>query len=94
MVQVIQSAHQRTKGDVSASMMIEGFGGEPMVDDSHRLVGIVTEFDLLSALDSGTRLDDLAAQSDVRCVNGRGLLHRRLKRCSWPKPWSSRPPAT
>ena len=61
MGRVIQSAHQRTKGDVLASMMIEGFGGVPIVDDGHRLVGLVTEFDLLAALDSGKRLDDLAA---------------------------------
>ena len=67
MERVVQSAHQRTKGDVLASMMIEGFGGVPIVDDGHRLVGLVTEFDLLAALDSGRRLDDLAAHDVMTC---------------------------
>jgi CBS domain-containing protein len=67
MGRVIQSAHQRTKGDVMASMMIEGFGGVPIVDDGHRLVGLVTEFDLLAALDNGKRLDDLTAHDVMTC---------------------------
>ena len=48
-------------------MMIEGFGGVPIVDDVHRLVGLVTEFDLLAALDRGKRLDDLAAHDVMTC---------------------------
>lgn len=49
MERVVQSAHQRTKGDVLGSMMIEGFGGVPIVHEGHRLVRLVTEFDLLAA---------------------------------------------
>ena len=41
--------------------MIEGFGGVPIVDDNQRLVGIVTEFDLLSILDIGKKLSDISA---------------------------------
>ncbi|MGE3154850.1 MAG: CBS domain-containing protein [Nitrospiraceae bacterium] len=57
----VQSAHVQTKADVIASMMIEGFGGVPIIDDRQRLAGIVTEFDLLAALDQGKRLGDLFA---------------------------------
>ena len=61
MERVVQSAHVQTKADVIASMMIEGFGGVPIIDDWRRLAGIVTEFDLLAALDQGKRLGDLSA---------------------------------
>ncbi len=58
----VQSGHERTKGDVLASLMIEGFGGVPIVDEARRLIGIVTEFDLLAALESGKKLGDLSAE--------------------------------
>lgn len=61
MERAVQSAHVHTKADVIASMMIEGFGGVPIIDDRRRLAGIVTEFDLLAALDQGKRLGDLSA---------------------------------
>ena len=57
----VQFGHERTKGDVLASLMIEGFGGVPIVDDNQRLVGIVTEFDLLGILDIGKKLSDISA---------------------------------
>ncbi len=57
----VQCGHKQTKGDVLASLMIEGFGGVPIVDDNQRLLGIVTEFDLLSVLDTGKRLCDISA---------------------------------
>ena len=57
----VQFGHERTKGDVLASLMIEGFGGVPIVDDNQRLIGIVTEFDLLGVLDSGKKLSDISA---------------------------------
>ena len=58
----VQVAHVHTKADVMASLMIEGFGGVPIVNDKRHLVGIVTEFDLLGALDAGKRLPDLEAK--------------------------------
>lgn len=61
MERAVQSAHVQTKADVIASMMIEGFGGVPIIDDQRRLAGIVTEFDLLAVLDEGKRLEDLSA---------------------------------
>jgi CBS domain-containing protein len=61
MEQEVQLGHEQTKGDVLASLMIEGFGGVPIVGGNQRLVGIVTEFDLLAVLDSGKKLSDISA---------------------------------
>ena len=44
----VQSVHLRTKGDVIASLMIEGFGAVPVIDKNRKLTGIVSEHDLLS----------------------------------------------
>ena len=57
----VQFAHLQTKGDVIASLMIEGFGAVPVVDDQKKLVGIVSEHDLLAAMDDGHKLDVIAA---------------------------------
>jgi len=57
----VQFGHKETKGDVLASLMIEGFGGVPIVDNNQRLIGIVTEFDLLGVLDTGKKLSDISA---------------------------------
>jgi CBS domain-containing protein len=61
MEQEVQFGHEQTKGDVLASLMIEGFGGVPIVDANQRLLGIVTEFDLLAVLDKGQKLSDISA---------------------------------
>ena len=61
MEKAVQFGHEQTKGDVLASLMIEGFGGVPIVDGNQRLVGIVTEFDLLAVLDTGKKLSDISA---------------------------------
>ncbi|RMH35856.1 MAG: CBS domain-containing protein [Nitrospirae bacterium] len=58
----VQTGHPHTKADVLGSFMIEGFGGVPIVDQQQRLVGIVTEFDLLSLLDRGLELGDVTAE--------------------------------
>ena len=58
----VQVGHAHTKAEVLGSLMIEGFGGVPIVDEQQKLMGIVTEFDLVAALDSGKRLDNLEAQ--------------------------------
>jgi len=57
----VQFAHLKTKADVIASLMIEGFGAVPVVDDQMKLVGIVSEHDLLAAMDDGHKLDVIAA---------------------------------
>jgi CBS domain-containing protein len=61
MEQRVQSVHLRTKGDVIASLMIEGFGAVPVVDKQRTLAGIVSEHDLLAAIDDGHRLGELTA---------------------------------
>ncbi|MGQ0665601.1 MAG: CBS domain-containing protein [Nitrospiraceae bacterium] len=57
----VQSVHLRTKGDVIASLMIEGFGAVPVVDQHRKLTGIVSEHDLLAAIDDGGSLGALTA---------------------------------
>jgi CBS domain-containing protein len=61
MEQHVQSVHLRTKGDVIASLMIEGFGAVPVVDKQRTLAGIVSEHDLLAAIDDGHRLGAMTA---------------------------------
>jgi CBS-domain-containing membrane protein len=57
----VQSARLKTKGDVIASFMIEGFGAVPVVDDKRKLTGIVSEHDLLGAIDDGHQLGAVTA---------------------------------
>lgn len=64
----VQSVHVRTKGDVIASLMIEGFGAVPVLDKTRMLVGIVSEHDLLGAIDDGQSLGALTAR-DVMTGN-------------------------
>lgn len=64
----VQSVHVRTKGDVIASLMIEGFGAVPVIDKARMLVGIVSEHDLLGAIDDGQSLGALTAR-DVMTGN-------------------------
>lgn len=61
MEQMVQFVHLRTKGDVIASLMIEGFGAVPVVDKARTLIGIVSEHDLLGAIDDGQSLGALTA---------------------------------
>jgi CBS domain-containing protein len=68
MQKMVQSAHLKTKGDVIASLMIEGFGAVPVVDAKDKLLGIVSEHDLLAALDDGHKLGAVAA-SDIMTFN-------------------------
>ncbi|MGH7146438.1 MAG: CBS domain-containing protein [Nitrospiraceae bacterium] len=68
MQKMVQSAHLKTKGDVIASLMIEGFGAVPVVDAKDKLLGIVSEHDLLAALDDGHKLGAVAA-SDIMTYN-------------------------
>ena len=58
----VQSAHERTTADVIASMMIEGFGSVPIVDNRQRLVGIVSEYDLLASLERGHKWSAVTAR--------------------------------
>lgn len=54
--------HPETRAEELARWMLEGFGSVPIVDDDQRLVGIVSEFDLLAALEHGRRWRELTAR--------------------------------
>jgi CBS domain-containing protein len=64
----VQFVHTRTKGDVIASLMIEGFGAVPVVENGRKLTGIVSEHDLLAAIDDRHRLGAITAK-DVMTAN-------------------------
>lgn len=64
----VQTAHATTKADVVASFMIEGFGSVPIVDAGHRLMGVVSEHDLLRSLDRGQQWKDTSAEA-IMSVN-------------------------
>jgi CBS-domain-containing membrane protein len=64
----VQSASKDTGAEMLASYMMEGFGSVPIVDDHNKLVGIVSEFDLLAALRKGKKLDDVTA-GDILTAN-------------------------
>ena len=64
----VQSVRLRTKGDVIASLMIEGFGAVPVVENGRKLAGIVSEHDLLAVVDDGHRLGAVSAK-DVMTSN-------------------------
>jgi CBS domain-containing protein len=57
----VQFARLSTKGDVVASLMVEGFGAVPVVNGGRRLAGIVSEHDLLAAIDDGHSLGRITA---------------------------------
>jgi len=57
----VQSAEKDTTAEMIASYMMDGFGSVPIVDENNKLVGIVSEFDLLTALRKGKKLKDVAA---------------------------------
>ena len=57
----VQSATKDTGAEELASYMMEGFGSVPIVDDQNKLVGIVSEFDLLGALRRGKKLEEVTA---------------------------------
>ncbi len=63
----VQSAHLKTKGDVIASLMIEGFGAVPVVDAKDKLLGIVSEHDLMAAMDDGHKLGTVTASEIMTC---------------------------
>ncbi len=57
----VQSAMKDTGAELLASYMMDGFGSVPIVDDQNKLVGIVSEFDLLGALRQGKKLEEVTA---------------------------------
>jgi predicted transcriptional regulator len=64
----VQSVRLQTKADVMASLMIEGFGSVPVVDGAKKLVGVVSEHDVLAAIDDGHKLEAITA-GDIMTAN-------------------------
>ena len=64
----VQAVRMRAKGDVIASLMIEGFGSVPVVENGRKLAGIVSEHDLLAAVDDGHGLSTVLAK-DIMTAN-------------------------
>ena len=64
----VQYARLDTKGDVLASLMTKGFGAVPVVNGGRRLAGIVSEHDLLAAIDDGHQLGRVTA-ADIMTGN-------------------------
>lgn len=63
-----KSVRLGTKADVIASLMVEGRGAVPVVDEAKKLVGIVSEHDLLAAIDGGHTLKAITA-GDIMTAN-------------------------
>jgi len=57
----VQSGQKESETEVLASEMMEGFGSIPIIDKAGRLVGIVSEFDLLNVLRKGKKLREITA---------------------------------
>jgi CBS domain-containing protein len=64
----VQPARKETNIQVIASMMLEGRGSVPVVDARQRLVGLITEYDLLRSLQRGQQWNDLTAR-DIMVPN-------------------------
>lgn len=64
----VQYVRLRAKGDVIASLMIEGFGAVPVVENGRKLAGIVSEHDLLAAVDDRHQLSTVTAK-DIMTAN-------------------------
>ena len=64
----VQSGQKETEAKILASDMMEGFGSLPIIDPTGRLVGIVSEFDLLNALRMGKNLSNVSAE-DIMTPN-------------------------
>ena len=64
----VQCAYPDTNAAQVASMMMEGFGAGPIIDRDRRLIGIVSEHDLLVSLEKGHPWASLRAK-DIMTPN-------------------------
>ena len=64
----VQSGMKDSEAKLLASYMMEGFGSVPIIDETSKLVGIVSEFDLLKSLRKGKNLEDVTA-GDIMTAN-------------------------
>lgn len=59
---VVAAARTTTARDVAIQMLMGGYSGMPITDANGKVVGIVTEADLIHALRSGNSLDTTTAE--------------------------------
>ena len=64
----VQSVPLQMKGDMIAALLVEELGAVPVVKKGRKLAGIVSEHDLLAAVDDGHRLGAVRAK-DVMTAN-------------------------
>ena len=64
----VQAAGPETPANRIAMMMLEGFGAVPIIDATQRLIGIVSEHDLLASLVKGQRWGNVSAK-DIMTPN-------------------------
>jgi CBS-domain-containing membrane protein len=64
----VQFVSLRMKGHMIAALLTEGFGAVPVVENGRKLAGIVSEHDLLAAIDDRHHLDAVAAK-DIMTSN-------------------------
>ena len=62
MTKTLIAAKKEATGRHLAEKMLSGlFSGMPVVDENNRLIGVVSEFDLIKAMDCGKPLDQVTA---------------------------------
>lgn len=64
----VQTARLDTRATQIVEMMLEGFGAVPIVDATQRLIGIVTEHDLLVSLEKAQKWEEISAK-DIMTPN-------------------------
>ncbi|MBX3327858.1 MAG: CBS domain-containing protein [Nitrospira sp.] len=64
----VQFVPLKMKGDLIAALLTEGFGAVPVVEKGRRLAGIVSEHDLLAAVDDRHQLSTMTAK-DIMTAN-------------------------
>ena len=64
----VQAARPETPANRIAAMMLEGFGAVPIVDATQRLIGIVSEHDLLTSLEKDQKWGEISA-NDIMTPN-------------------------
>ena len=66
---IVTAAKKRTTGrDLAVKLLSGMYSGLPVVDDKGKVVGVVTEFDLLKAIREGKRLEQVTAD-DIMTKN-------------------------
>ncbi|MBL8038039.1 MAG: CBS domain-containing protein [Nitrospira sp.] len=64
----VQFVPLKMKGDLIAALLTEGFGAVPVVEKGRKLAGIVSEHDLLAAVDDRHQLSTMTAK-DIMTAN-------------------------